>query len=166
VPMARGNRADLGAQSSGARRVFRPMKRTIVLACAVSMAAACAKKEPAPPSVPPAAAPASPSANTPPRIRAAGGLLSGPGTVHPQKIKHVQPTYPAEARAARIQGTVRMRATINEQGRVVDIEVLKGPFELHEAAAHAVEQWEYTPGRMKGVPVATATELVVSFKLD
>ena len=142
------------------------MKRTIVIACAVSMAAACAKKEPAPPSAPPAAAPASAATNAPPRTRAAGGLLSGPHTVHPQKIKHVQPTYPAEARAARIQGTVRMRATINEQGRVVDIEVLEGPLELQEAAAHAVEQWEYKPGSMKGVPVATATILAVSFKLD
>lgn len=81
-------------------------------------------------------------------------------------IKTVQPVYPPEARYAHIQGTVRLSATINKNGDIVDLEVLDGPIELVVSAVNAVRKWKYRPYLLMGNPVEVQTEIMVNYTLS
>jgi len=81
-------------------------------------------------------------------------------------IKQAQPVYPEEARFARVQGTVRLRATINKNGDIVDLEVLDGPIELVVSAVNAVRKWKYRPYLLMGNPVEVQTEVIVNYALS
>lgn len=65
----------------------------------------------------------------------------------PIPTHQVAPVYPAEAEQARIAGPVVLQLTIERDGRVSRIRVVKPlPFGLAEAAVTAVSQWTYRPG--------------------
>jgi TonB family protein len=53
--------------------------------------------------------------------------------------------YPPLPRAARIQGTVEVRCTVDSNGRVASAEVLSGPGELREPARRNALQWKFQP---------------------
>jgi TonB family protein len=115
---------------------------------------------PAPPAPrQPPDAPTEPSKD-PKRARVAQGVSQG------LLIKRVQPVYPAEARYAHIQGTVRLSATINKNGDIVDLEVLDGPIELVVSAVNAVRKWKYRPYLLMGNPVEVQTEIMVNYTLS
>lgn len=81
-------------------------------------------------------------------------------------IKKVEPIYPSEAKKARIQGTVVMRATIGTDGKVHDLLVLSAPSALLAAASfRAASQWEYKPYLLNGQPVPVETTINVYFAL-
>ncbi len=81
-------------------------------------------------------------------------------------VKKVRPAYPAEAKAAGIQGTVRMEVVIAKDGTAKDITVMSGPKELSPGAVEAVRQWQWQPTNVDGSPVEVVTEIEVNFKLD
>ena len=84
----------------------------------------------------------------------------------PVLVSQVQPQYTDEARAARIQGTVELLATIREDGTVDSVRVRKGlGYGLDEAAMAAVEQWKFIPGKKDGKPVSVMTSILVNFAL-
>ena len=73
---------------------------------------------------------------------------------HPLRLSHmkegdlvhkVQPTYPALARSARIQGVVMLQAVISKQGTIENLRILTGHPMLAPAAIDAVRQWRYRP---------------------
>jgi TonB family protein len=82
----------------------------------------------------------------------------------PTKIKDVRPVYPAIARSARVSGTVVIEATIGPDGKVVDTKVVKSVPMLDQAALDAVQQWEYTPSLLNGVPVPVTVTVTIDFK--
>ncbi|HSP33194.1 MAG TPA: energy transducer TonB [Thermoanaerobaculia bacterium] len=90
------------------------------------------------------------------------------GDVHaPRVISRVEPTYPEEARRARISGIVIVEALIDKTGLVRDVQVLKPmPYGLDDAAVNAVKQWRFEPGMKDGQPVNVVFNLTVNFKLD
>jgi len=113
---------------------------------------------------------------------AGGGSVTGPGTVAPgaprlkkivvsagviagNKISGVAPEYPAIARAARIQGTVVLQATISKQGRIESLRIISGPPLLQQAALDAVKTWQYKPYLLLGEPVEVETQINVIFTL-
>ncbi len=53
------------------------------------------------------------------------------------------PFYPGVARAARIEGTVSLHATVNEQGDTSDIEAVAGPPRLQRSAIENVKSWKF-----------------------
>jgi TonB family protein len=85
----------------------------------------------------------------------------------PRKTRHVNPMYPREAVAARVQGVVVLECTISPQGKVVAVKILRsvGPL-LDESAVAAVKQWEYTPTLLNGVAVPVIMTVTVNFKLS
>jgi len=83
----------------------------------------------------------------------------------PTQIKKVQPVYPAEAQAAKVQGIVIMEATIGVDGRVTDAKVLRSVPLLDQAAVDAVRQWEYTPTLLNGTAVPIIMTVTVTFNL-
>jgi TonB family protein len=81
-------------------------------------------------------------------------------------IKHVDPDYPALAKQARIQGTVRLQITVSPDGHVADIQLLSGHPLLVPATKDAVARWEYKPTLLNGSPAEVVTQVDVPFHLD
>jgi len=83
----------------------------------------------------------------------------------PAKIKDVMPVYPDIAMRARVAGVVVLEATIDAQGKVVNLRVLRSVPLLDQAAIDAVRQWEFTPTRLNGVAVPVVMTVTVNFAL-
>ncbi|MCU1271506.1 MAG: hypothetical protein JWN74_2800 [Acidobacteriaceae bacterium] len=81
-------------------------------------------------------------------------------------ISKVQPTYPSDARAARIQGSVVMAVVISKEGNVQDVRVVSGDPSLATAAVDAVKRWKYRPYLLNGSPVEVDTLITVNFTLS
>ncbi len=81
-------------------------------------------------------------------------------------VKMVRPPYPAEAKAAGIQGAVRLEVVIARDGTAKDVTVASGPKELTAAAADAVRQWQWQPTSVNGKTVEVQTDVEVNFRLD
>ncbi len=84
-----------------------------------------------------------------------GKLLSGP-----------RPVYPPLAKAARVEGTVRLEAVISRDGSILGLRVVSGHPLLVQAALSAVQQWVFRPTTLNGDPVEVATEIEVTFALQ
>ncbi len=83
----------------------------------------------------------------------------------PQVLKRVSPQYSPEAMRERLQGTVRVEALIDEQGRVADARIFKSLPLLDESALAAARQWEFTPTLLNGQPVPVIVMLDMHFTL-
>src|SRR5580700_6743853 len=93
---------------------------------------------------------------------------------HPISVSHISegdlvrkilPTYPALARAARLQGQVVLQAVISKQGTIEILKVLAGHPILVPAAIEAVRQWRYRPYILNNEPVEVETQITVNFSL-
>ena len=84
----------------------------------------------------------------------------------PLLLVDVKPVYPQLARAARIQGTVRIEAIIARDGTIRDARVVSGHPLLIAAAIDAVRQWRYRATVLNGVSVEVALALEVNFRLS
>ncbi len=83
-----------------------------------------------------------------------------------QLIKRVQPVYPPDAKAAGIQGAVRLNAVIGPEGAIKSLAAVSGHPLLVPAAMDAVKQWVYRPTMLNGVAVDVSTEIEVNFTLS
>ncbi len=100
-----------------------------------------------------------PKIATPQKVRVSQGVVAG-------LLQHkVEPQYPPAARAARIQGSVVLKAVIGKDGRVDDLKIVSGHPMLAQAALSAVKQWRYKPYYLNGQPVAIDTTITVNFTL-
>jgi len=84
----------------------------------------------------------------------------------PRRVVVVPPVYPEVAAKARIQGTVVIEATINERGRVVNVNLLQGAPLFTDAALEAVKKWVYTPTLVNGIPTPVIMTVTVHFRLN
>jgi protein TonB len=77
----------------------------------------------------------------------------------------VKPVYTDEARGAQIEGVVRVEMTVDEQGNVVAVRVLKRlGYGLDDAAERAARQMTFEPGTRCGK--ATVTKLTVGMRFS
>jgi protein TonB len=100
---------------------------------------------------------------------AAGGqapVRVGGSIRQPTQLRRVNPIYPAEAQSARVQGVVILEAVIGVDGRVDNARILRSIPLLDQAAIDAVQQWEYTPTLLNGVPVPVIMTVTVQFTLN
>jgi protein TonB len=89
------------------------------------------------------------------------------GVVQAAKLlTHASPVYPAGARAERIQGTVRVIATVRKDGTVGEVKIAGGNPALTGAAVHAVRQWRFQPALLDGEPVQSETSIDIAFHLS
>ena len=77
----------------------------------------------------------------------------------------VGPTYPLLARQMRVQGSVVLQARIGKDGDIQDLQVLKGPEILSNAALEAVKQWRFKPHLQAGQRVETDARITVYFTI-
>jgi periplasmic protein TonB len=75
------------------------------------------------------------------------------------------PPYPQEARAAGRTGTVVLKVVILADGRVADVQVMRGEEPFVSAAVATVKKWKYTPALHKGQPITVYRIIQIPFKL-
>lgn len=107
---------------------------------------------PAPPPPPPP-----PAAAKPVRV---GGDIAEPRLVH-----RVNPEYPPIAISARKEGVVILEATVDANGAVDPVKVLRSEPLLDKAAVDAVKQWRYAPLQLNGIAHPFILTVTVSFNL-
>jgi periplasmic protein TonB len=95
----------------------------------------------------------------PQRIRMSQGVTSG------LLLNKLEPQYPPIARVARIQGNVVLKAIIDKEGTIQDLQLVSGHPMLVPAAIEAVRQWRYRPYLLNGQPVEVETTVTVIFVL-
>lgn len=76
-----------------------------------------------------------------------------------------KPVYPPLAKAARVQGTVRLQAIIGTDGNIRNLRVISGPPLMVKSALEAVQRWRYRATVLNGSPVEVSTEVEVNFTL-
>ncbi|MDQ3219273.1 MAG: TonB family protein [Pyrinomonadaceae bacterium] len=108
-----------------------------------------------------------------------GGVLNG------KAISLPKPTYPADARDAKAEGSVGVRITIDETGNVIsaeaDLEDFRKSVEdstdisteskqihpaLREAAENAAREAKFSPTLLSGVPVKVSGRIVYNFVVE
>jgi len=95
----------------------------------------------------------------PQRVRISQGVTAG------MLVHKVEPPYPPIAKAARIQGNVVLKAIIDRDGNIQDLQLMSGHPMLVPSAIHAVRQWRYRPYLLNGQPVEVETTITVIFAL-
>lgn len=84
----------------------------------------------------------------------------------PRFIKRVVPEYPWLARKLGKEGRVLLKLTIDETGRLIDVEIMeKAGFGFDRVALQAVRMSTFLPARKNGVPVRSEALLSVRFVL-
>jgi len=85
----------------------------------------------------------------------------------PQLITMVLPDYPEIAKKAGVEGRVHMLIVVNEEGNVIEAEVLVaipvGIFE--DAARKAIMQWKFRPAMQRDKPIKVRMGQVMEFLL-
>jgi len=118
----------------------------------------------APPPPPPP--PIEPTVPPPAVLAAPGGPVRvSSGTVAGMILSKTNPVYPAEAKAAHVQGAVILHAIISKTGTVENLHVISGNAMLVNSAIDAVQQWTYKPYLLNGQPVEVETSITVNYTL-
>jgi len=102
---------------------------------------------------------AAPQGTRPMRVRVSQGVMQG------MVISKVQPVYPADAKAARIQGSVVIAAIIGKDGNIQSERLISGHPLLAPAAMDAVKQWKYRPYLLNGQAMEVDTQVTINFTL-
>jgi protein TonB len=111
---------------------------------------------PVPPPPPPA--PVAPQPRTPVRI---GGQLTAPALLY-----KVNPVYPDVAVHAKVTGMVILEATVDTEGHVESVRVVRSISVLNNAAIEAVKQWRYSPLVLNGIATPFVLTVTLSFSLQ
>jgi TonB family protein len=70
-------------------------------------------------------------------------------------VRTAPPVYPAIAAKMRVEGSVKLDATIDADGTVSDVKVVSGHQLLAPAAVDAVKKWKYEPAEAKSTQSVT-----------
>ena len=92
-------------------------------------------------------------------------LLSAQTYAPPRAIDRPEPVYPALARQAHIEGSVRLAVAVDRNGAVLAIRLIDGHPLLVKAAMDAVKQWRFLPAIRNGVLVRATVEVSLGFTL-
>jgi protein TonB len=83
----------------------------------------------------------------------------------PARMFYVPPIYPPIAKSIKLEGSVVIEATIDENGAVRNAHVIQSQPLLDQAAIDAVSQWKYAPTRLNGVAVPVILTVTVVFAI-
>jgi TonB family protein len=89
------------------------------------------------------------------------------GVIKPRPIDKPNPKYTDEAKEAKIQGTVKLSAIIDIDGKAHEIKVEEGIDDgLDANAVSAVQMWRFEPARKAGEPVPVSVQIEINFTLS
>lgn len=103
-----------------------------------------------------------PAATPAPKPKRASGSFS---VLNSKAVSKPAPEYPAEAKAAGIQGTVSVLIEVDEAGSVTEAEALGGPAPLRDAAVAAARRAKFLQTRLSGRPVKVTGIVTYTFAL-
>jgi periplasmic protein TonB len=84
----------------------------------------------------------------------------------PKPIVMAKPEYTDEAKAAQIEGKVRVEITVDASGAVKSVKVLESlGHGLDQAAVHAVQQATFEPAQQCGKPISATFVVGIRFSL-
>lgn len=84
----------------------------------------------------------------------------------PRFIERTHPSYPLMARRLGREGRVVLKLIIDEEGRLMDVQVVKsGGYGFDHSAVSAVRRSSFTPAVYKGQPIKSKTKLPIRFVL-
>ncbi len=86
-----------------------------------------------------------------------GGVING------KAISLPKPKYPAEARSARVSGTVSVKVVIDEVGSVVTAKAFCGHALLHDVTQAAAMKAKFSPTTLSGQPVKVSGIITYNF---
>jgi TonB family protein len=104
-------------------------------------------------------APPPPAPKKLPRAPISGGIIDS------KAISKPAPAYPAAAKEAGVWGTVEVFVVVDEQGKVIKAEAVRGPVQLREAAVEAARKARLSPVRLSGELVKYSGLLTYNFRL-
>jgi TonB family protein len=86
----------------------------------------------------------------------------------PVLVDYVTPKYPYFAREAGFEGTVRVRVLVNEEGKVIDADVLSSDVspEMDQAAIEAAMKCRFKPAKQRTTPVKAHVMIPFNFRLN
>ena len=94
-------------------------------------------------------------------LKVSAAVMSG------QKISSVNPIYPPEAKADKVQGPVVLSVIINKEGEPTNIRVKTSVrTDVDESAITAVRQWRWKPFLLNGNPTDVKTTVTVNYSLE
>jgi TonB family protein len=95
-----------------------------------------------------------------------GPSSKGGQTEMPKLVKMVRPAYPAEAKAAGVEGSVVLQVVISAEGMPTALKVISSPADsLSQAAMDAVKGWQYMPAKLNGAPTECVSDVTLNFEL-
>jgi len=75
--------------------------------------------------------------------------------------------YPAEALAAKVEGTVRVEYQVNDKGQVISAKATSGPgYGCEEEALRIVRLLEFTPARNRKIKATFRKKIQIHFRLS
>jgi TonB family protein len=93
-------------------------------------------------------------------------IYSSAVVIRPSVLFKLDPEYTEEARKAKLQGQIALSLTVEPDGTVSGVRILRSlGMGLDEQAIGAVMQWRFKPGMKDGKPVRVAAQVTVSFSL-
>lgn len=105
-----------------------------------------------------------PPANPSPLLERFTRIVSG-GVLNGKVLKKPAPRYPAGASAARAQGVVVIRLTVDEKGEVIEAQAISGHGLLRPAAEEAARKVKLSPTLLCGRPVKVSGIITYNFVL-
>jgi len=86
----------------------------------------------------------------------------------PELVEFVTPEYPELARQAGFEGTVRVRVLVDEEGRVVEADLLSHDAwpTIEKAALSAAMKCRFKPATQRSIPVKARVMIPFEFRLD
>lgn len=91
----------------------------------------------------------------------------GSADTEPILVGEVKISYPEEAKKNEIEGSVRLRVTVDATGAVTAVSVISGPgYGLNEAARDAMHKYRFKPATKGGEAVGTTIVYTYTFLLD
>ncbi len=80
-------------------------------------------------------------------------------------LKVINPNYPDRARRVGLEGDVVVRVTIDENGKPIDLHLVKGETLFVDEALKVLPKWRFTPVTHQGKRVRATFDAVLKFNL-
>ena len=85
----------------------------------------------------------------------------------PVPVRTAAPDYPDELRRDGVSGIVMVKCTIDEQGNVMEPEVVKSSNAAFDKnAVAALKKWKFKPAKQDGTPVSIKVTIPIKFVVE
>jgi TonB family protein len=116
-------------------------------------------------SVPPAPSPVAARAEQSEGAQSQAGKPVNVGSLIEKATQKINPSYPQNAKSARITGIVTVYVEVDQKGAVSTAQSTNGPVLLRQAAVDAARRWKFRPTLISGQPVRVVGFINFNFTL-